>query len=196
VRLNGGGNNFLNRSLLRGIIRTTKIDQPGKLFVIIGRQTFSAAQDFVGELENYTNAIFVGEPTGESPNQFGDPAPIVLPNSGITVRASTLWWQFADPRDARKWTGPQIAAELTSADYRNNIDPALNAILKYVPKKKLVEQLREAFAANNTTRAIAAYRAFKSDPENVYVETEAAMNRLGYELLGRKNTRRRLKSSN
>ncbi len=186
VRLNGGGNNFLNRPLLRGIIRTTKIDQPGKLFVILGRQTFSAAQDFVDELENYTNVIFVGEPTGESPNQFGDPASVVLPNSGLTIRASTLWWQFTDPRDTRKWTGPKIAAELTSADYRNNVDPAMNAILNYVPKKGLIEQLREAFDANNSARAIDAYRAFKADPENVYVETEALINRLGYALMAKK----------
>jgi len=186
VRFNGGGNNFLNRSLLLGIIRTKKIDQPGKLFAIIGRQTFSAAQDFVDELEKYTNVIFVGEPTGESVNQFGDPVAIVLPNSGITVRASTLWWQFADPRDTRKWTGPKIAAELTSSDYRNNIDPALDAILKYVPKKELVDQLKEALDTNNTARAIDAYHAFKSDPVNAYVETEAAINRLGYELMGKK----------
>ena len=185
VRLNGGGNNFLNRSLLRGVIQTTKIDQPGKLFVIIGRQTFSAAQDFVDELEKFTNVIFVGEPTGETPNQFGDPASVVLPNSGITVRASTLWWQFADPRDTRKWTGPQIAAELTSADYRNNIDPALDAILKYVPKKDLMEQLKEALDANHTALALERYRAFKSDPVNTYVDTEAVLNRLGYELMGK-----------
>ncbi|HYX27840.1 MAG TPA: tetratricopeptide repeat protein [Pyrinomonadaceae bacterium] len=186
LRLNGGGNNFLNRPLLLGIIRTTKIDQPGKLFAIIGRQTFSAAQDFVDELENYTNVTFVGEPTGESPNQFGDPASVVLPNSGITVRASTLWWQFVDPRDTRKWTGPKIAAELTSEDYRNNIDPAMDAILKYVPKKELVVQMREALDANQTAQAIAAYRAFKSNPQNQYVETEASLNRLGYELMARK----------
>lgn len=186
VRLNGGGNNFLNRSLLRGIIQTTKIDQPGKLFVIIGRQTFSAAQDFVDELEKFTNVIFVGEPTGETPNQFGDPASVVLPNSGITVRASTLWWQFADPRDTRRWTGPKIAAELTSSDYRNNIDPALDAALKYVPKKDLADQLKEALDANNTALAIDRYRAFKSDPVNTYVDTEALLNRLGYELMEKK----------
>ena len=186
VRLNGGGNNYLNRSLLLGIIRSTKIDRRGKLFVIIGRQTFSAAQDFVDELERYTNAIFVGEPTGESVNQFGDPTPIVLPNSGITVSASTLWWQFADPRDQRKWTGPQIAAELTSQDYRNNFDPAMDAILKYVPKKDLMVQMREALDANQTPLAIAAARAFSADPQNKYVETEVILNRLGYELLARK----------
>jgi len=185
VRLNGGGNNYLNRPLLLGIIKS-KIDQRGKLFTIIGRETFSAAQSFVDELEKYTNTIFVGEPTGESVNQFGDPAHIDLPNSGITVRASTLWWQFMDPRDTRKWTAPQIAADLTSVDYRDNVDPAMNAILRFVPKKDLSEQLRDALAAKDAVLVVSRYRAFKSDPENEYVSTERILNNLGYELLGKK----------
>ena len=62
----------------------------------------------------------------------------------------------------------------------------MNAILKYVPRKELIDQLREALDTNNTALAIDAYHAYKSDPVNVYVETEAAVNRLGYELMGKK----------
>jgi hypothetical protein len=61
---------------------------------------------------------------------------------------------------------PQIAAELTSEDYRNNVDPAMNAIFRFVPKKDLVEQLREALAAKDAALVVSRYRAFKSDPEN------------------------------
>ena len=134
LRLNRGGNGFFNRPLLRGIIRSAKVDQPGKLFVVIGRSTWSAAQFLVNELEKYTNAIFVGEPTGGKVNSYGDSRKITLPNSGITVRVSTLWWQ-EDGRDERQSTAPNIPAELTSTDYRNNTDPALQAILSYTAKK-------------------------------------------------------------
>jgi len=133
LRLNRGGNGEFNRPLLLAIIRSTKVDQPGKLFTIIGRSTWSAAQFMVNELERYTNSIFVGEPTGGKVNSYGDSRKITLPNSGITVRVSTLWWQ-EDERDHRQATEPQIPAELTFEDYFRNTDPALRAILAYVSR--------------------------------------------------------------
>jgi len=133
LRLNRGGNGEFNRPLLLAIIKSLKIDQKGRLFAIIGRSTWSAAQFLINDLEAYTNAIFVGEPSGGKVNSYGDSRKITLPNSGITVRVSTLWWQ-EDERDKRQWKEPDIAAELTFDDYRNNRDPALNAILNYAQK--------------------------------------------------------------
>ena len=187
MRLNGGGNNYLNLPLTIGMIKS-RVNKRGNLFVIIGRETFSAAQNTVNELEKYTNAIFVGEPTAANPNHFGDARNVVLPNSKIAIRASTLWWQDLDPRDTRKWTAPQMAAELTSADYKANVDPAMNAILKYVPGKSLPEQLTSALKSGGFPAAIKAYRAFRDDPAHAYLETEADINRLGYELLGANKT--------
>src|SRR5205085_1216388 len=77
MRWNGGGNNFLNRPLVHGLIRCDKINQRGKLFVIVGRNTFSAAMCGAAEIERHTKAIFVGEPTGSSPNFVGESAVIV-----------------------------------------------------------------------------------------------------------------------
>jgi tetratricopeptide (TPR) repeat protein len=182
MRLNGGGNNYLNLPVTIGMIKS-RVNKPGNLFVIIGRETFSAAQNAVNELEKYTNAIFVGEPTAANPNHFGDARSVELPNSKISIQASTLWWQDMDPRDTRKWTAPQIAAELTSADYRANIDPAMAAILKFVPGNGLAQQLTSALKSGGYTAASKAYRSFREDPAHVYLETEADVNRLGYELL-------------
>jgi len=184
LRWNTGGNNYLNKSLLLGIIKSNKIDQRGKLFTIIGRRTFSASQNLVNDLENYTNTLFVGEPTAGNPNFYGDPTSIVLPNSEITVRVSTLWWQDLDSRDTRKWTGPHIAVELSSEDYFTNNDPAMKTILNYVPKKELAESLMEALSANDVASAVKLYRAFKSASVNAYVNTENSINSLGYRLMG------------
>src|SRR6185436_839934 len=107
-----------------------------------------AAQFLVNRLEDYTEAIFVGEPTGGKINSYGDSRRITLPNSGITVRVSTLWHQRADERDKRQWTAPGIAADLTFADYRANSDPAFKAALNYVAKKSLRELLLEALSGN------------------------------------------------
>ena len=182
LRLNRGGNGALNRPLLLGLIRATKVDRKGRLFAIIGRSTWSAAQGLVNDLEKYTNTTFVGEPTGGKPNSYGDSHRITLPNSGITVRVSTLWWQ-GDERDRRPWTAPEVAADLTFEDYRANNDPALNAALNYVAKKSLPELLKEAFSANDFNLAAEREKQWRADPANAYFDTEAAVNSLGYELL-------------
>jgi tetratricopeptide (TPR) repeat protein len=161
------------------------VDQPGKLFVIIGRSTFSAAQFLINELEQYTDAVFVGEPSGGKVNSYGDSRKIVLPHSGITVRVSTLWWQ-EDPRDMRQWKGPDIAAELSSSDYRDNIDPALKAVLTYEPQAPVAERMAEALESGGPGEAVRRYRAYRADPRYAYVETENELNSLGYQLLGQK----------
>ena len=47
LRLNAGGDNFNNKAVITGLIKSEKINQTGKLFVILGRRTFSAAQNLV-----------------------------------------------------------------------------------------------------------------------------------------------------
>ena len=133
IRLNGGGNMSLNRPLIHRLIRCDALNQWGKFFVIIGRLTFSAAMNLAVDLERHTRALFVGEPTGARPNHYGENADIVLPHSGLRCTASALWWQYSDPRDDRPWIAPDIPAALWSADYAANRDPAVEAILRYVP---------------------------------------------------------------
>lgn len=128
LRLNRGGDGTLLIPLVRAVIQSESIDCKGRLFAIIGPATFSAAQMFVDALERYANVMFVGEPTGSKGNAYGDPQLITLPNSGITVRASTFYWQDWYPTDDRDATLPQIPAPLTIGAYRNNSDPALEAI--------------------------------------------------------------------
>ena len=183
LRNNGGGNNTLNIPVVTGLIRST-INKRGKLFVITGRETFSAAQNLVNQIEKYTEAIFVGEPTAGHPNHYGDSRPFTLPNSGLTVRASTLWWQDLDPRDAREWTAPEIAAQLSFSDYRSGKDPALQAVIDYVPGSTLSELIQNATAQTSLADFAAKYRAVRADPKSKYVNSEAAMNRFGYTLLG------------
>jgi tetratricopeptide (TPR) repeat protein len=184
LRFNGGGNNTLNRQVVIELIKS-KLNQRGKFFVITGRQTFSAAQNLVNQIEKYTNAIFVGEPTAAHPNHYGDNRPFTLPNSKITVRASTLWWQDLDPRDTRFWTAPEIAADLSSEDYRNGRDTALQAVLEYAPNSSLSEMIESATAGKDLTEFVPKYKAFKANPKSRYVDSESAMNTFGYALLAR-----------
>jgi hypothetical protein len=72
VRENAGGNGALNRYPVQQLLRRPALDRPNRLFVIIGRKTFSAGQQFVNLLEAWTQATFVGEPTGQRTSQYGD----------------------------------------------------------------------------------------------------------------------------
>ena len=183
LRLNRGGNGELNRPILLGLIRARTVDRPGRLFTLIGRSTWSAAQGLVNELEKYTNTVFVGEPSGGKVNSYGDSARITLPHSGITVRVSTLWWQ-GDERDRRPWTAPQVAADLTFEDYRAGRDPALEAALRYRPERSLAEALREAVLGGDAALASRRLAAWRADPVHAYADdAEAQVNRLGYALL-------------
>jgi tetratricopeptide (TPR) repeat protein len=182
LRLNRGGNGSLNRPLLLALIKARKLDGPGKLFTIIGRSTFSAAQFMINEVEQYTDAVFVGEPSGGKVNSYGDSRKIVLPHSGITVRVSIYWWQ-EHPADNRPWKAPDIAAELTSADYRSNVDPALAGALAYHPEPSLGERMADALAAEGVHGAARRYRQYRADPRHAYAETENELNDLGYKLI-------------
>jgi tetratricopeptide (TPR) repeat protein len=134
MRWNNGGNTVLAQPLIHRLISNEKINQRGKLFVIIGRRTFSAAQNTATFIERHTNAIFVGEPTGAGPNFIGEEDPVTLPYSKIPINVSDVFWQSSWPFDQRTWIGPEIYVPPTFEAYRANRDPALEAILAYRTK--------------------------------------------------------------
>lgn len=84
IRLNGGGDNTSYHGFVRAL-RHPRMNRPGRLRVIIGRMTFSAAGNFAAEVDRRTRARFVGEPTGGAPSQWGDHAPIPLPSLGVNA---------------------------------------------------------------------------------------------------------------
>ncbi len=131
LRWNNGGNTFLSQPLVRALIANDKINQRGKLFVVVGRNTFSAAMNTSTLIERHTNAIFVGEPTGSSPNFIGETIRVELPYSKMTGSISDLYWQTSWPMDHRPWIAPLLHAPPTVASYLQNRDPALDAILNY-----------------------------------------------------------------
>ncbi len=127
VRFNSGGNNYLNAPVVEWV-KSSMQGSKGNFYVIIGRGTFSAAQTLVTHLEATTDVILVGEPTGGSPNHFGDPVKLRLPHSDLTLAVSSLYHNDA-PGDNRTTIEPQLLAPLSSKDYFSGRDPALEAIL-------------------------------------------------------------------
>ena len=63
VRHNNGGNSGLLGPLLDVLQRFEKSRSHARLWVLMGRNTFSAAQIFLGHVDHLTSARFAGEPS-------------------------------------------------------------------------------------------------------------------------------------
>ncbi len=127
LRLNGGGDNTTYHGFVQAL-RHPRINRPGKLRILIGRRTFSAAGNFAGEVDRRTRAQFYGEPTGGSPSQWGDSALIPLPSIGITA-ATAVSYQ-GSPADRRLATYPTVPVATRAADFFAGRDPVLAAALR------------------------------------------------------------------
>jgi hypothetical protein len=185
VRNNTGGDNTLLRPLLVTLIRS-KINHRGGIYVITGPTTFSACQNFVNRLENYADVIFVGSPTGENVNFYGDPVGITLPNSHLEAAVSQLWWQDEDPRDKRVATEPELAIDDTFADYISGRDPALDLALTTLTPQTIEEALEKALPGG-LEGALAAYKEYVGKTLHRYLpDPERRLNSAGYKLLAAK----------
>jgi C-terminal processing protease CtpA/Prc len=129
LRHNPGGNNATYWDLLQAL-RDRRINRSGRLVVLIGRTTFSAAANFATEVDRRTNAVFVGEPTGGSPNLYGDPEAVRLPVSGWNTNVATIYWQKSSRGDRRVAIDPDVRVELTAAAFFAGRDPVLEAALR------------------------------------------------------------------
>ncbi len=167
LRLNGGGNGDFNRAIVRALVRS-RFDERGRLYVVTGRRTFSAAQMLACDLEAWSHPVFVGEPSASRGNHYGDSRRLVLPHHRVTVRVSTLWWQHWDPRDSRPWIAPEVAAPLTLADYAAGRDPALEAIARHVPQPSFFERIRPLLLAGDRAAAWRLVEAYRADPVNAW----------------------------
>jgi hypothetical protein len=185
LRLNSGGDGTLNKPLLLTLIKADKINQKGKLFVFIGRRTFSAGQILVNELEYYTNATFVGEPTGAPPHFYGDEDSLLLPNSHLLIAYSLGWWQNNFARDSRHWVAPAVAADLSESDFEQNRDPAMDAISSWTSTE---DQLRHSLETASTSEFSVIVERHRADPKNRYLNFEALINGLGYTFLREEQT--------
>ena len=125
VRHNGGGDNTTYWPLL-DLIESRPLR--GKVVVLMGRMTFSAAGNFVAAVDYRTKARLVGEPSGGAPNQWGDRNAIELPVVGLTAYVAAVYVEVA-PRDRRDAVQPDVRVEPTVADFLAGRDPALRRAL-------------------------------------------------------------------
>jgi hypothetical protein len=127
LRNNGGGDSRIAEPLINALRDIKFINQKGKLFVLIGRSTFSSAQMNAQHFRDRTNATLVGEPTGQKPNHFGEIKNFPLPNSGLIVQYSTK--QFRQSRTDEPSMMPDEVIEPTSEEFLSGRDVVLEHVM-------------------------------------------------------------------
>lgn len=134
LRQNPGGDNHRYPLILQAL-QHEAIDQPGRLFVLTDRVTFSAASNFATEIEQSTSATFVGEPMGGGLNFWDDVDFMTLSNWPVSMQVgiSTRYWEKSVPDDPRLSIDPDLPVPVRAADYFAGRDPALEAIFATTP---------------------------------------------------------------
>lgn len=136
LRHNNGGNNFLMWPLVRLAIWHEESDPANRVWAIVGRNTFSAAQNLINFLDRETETTFVGEPSSSRPNFVGESTRVELPYSGLRMSISSRWWQDSYPGDDRIWIPVEVPAPLSSDDWLEGRDPAMEALAEILTPGK------------------------------------------------------------
>ena len=130
LRQNPGGDNTTYGPLLE-LVRDFAAAHPGELRVLIDRVTFSAAANLSTEIEQRTDAVFIGEPMGGGLNFWDDVTFVRLDALPVPMQVgvSTRYWEFAEPDDPRLSIEPDVTIPATAADFLAGNDPVLEAAL-------------------------------------------------------------------
>lgn len=132
LRHNSGGNGSIVPPLTRALIHFVEQDADNRLYVIVGRNTFSAAHLLLADLDRLTDAIIVGEPSGSRPNHLGEAGWFKLPYSGVWGIISSQYHQASKAEDHRIWIAPHLPVTLSSESYFSGEDSAMKQILDVI----------------------------------------------------------------
>jgi hypothetical protein len=124
------GGDFLEgrKHVIRPVKQRAALNQKGRLFVIVGRRTYSAALANAVDFRKDTNAILVGEPIGERPNSYSENDELTLPNSRLVVSYSTRYYKFVD--EDVPAVLPDVRIDPSWPDWRAGRDPVMDWILR------------------------------------------------------------------
>jgi hypothetical protein len=129
LRQNGGGDFFEGRKhMVEPIKKRAALNQKGRLFVIIGRATYSAAMVNAIDFRKDTNAILVGEPIGERPNSYSENDEMTLPHSRLVVSYSTRYYKFVD--EDVPAVLPDTHIETAWVEFQAGRDPVMEWIMQ------------------------------------------------------------------
>lgn len=126
LRSNGGGNSSIFAPMLREVSKRLFLNQNDKLFVLIGRRTFSSAILNAMDMRNETNATLLGEASGGKPNHFGEVKNATLKNSGLRFTWSVKYFKVTEGDPDSIIPDQEIPIEYT--DYKAGRDLVLEQL--------------------------------------------------------------------
>jgi hypothetical protein len=127
LRSNTGGNSEVIAPFRDAILKKRDFGRKDRLFVLIGRRTFSSGS--MNAVQLAERATLVGQATGGSMDAYGEVQGFRLPHSGLFVQYSTKFFPMTKSlRGAERnplTLEPEIAVPLTWSDYRVGLDSTL-----------------------------------------------------------------------
>lgn len=128
IRDNRGGSSPILDPFIKEI-KKSKFNEKNKLYVIIGRDTYSSAILNAITLKKETKAYFIGEDTGGSPNHYGEVKKLELPNNkDYYVRYSTKYFKWS--KENIETLKPDRTIKETFENYINGKDQVLEWIIQ------------------------------------------------------------------
>jgi tetratricopeptide (TPR) repeat protein len=140
----------------------------------------------VNELSNYTNAVFIGEPTAENINFYGDNRKVQLPNTKLNTYLSFAWWQDKPQWENGPWLAPHIAVDTSFEQYRTNQDPVMEAALNFSDNNFVLNpmaHLTALFEAGKLEEVESEAMRMVQNPQYQFFDFEGEFNRVGYRLI-------------
>ncbi len=133
LRDNGGGDSNIAAPLIAALAAHPTLNVRGRLFVLIGRHTFSSAVLNTLELKARTQALLVGEPTGGRPNHYGEVRHLTLPRTGWKISYSTKYFTTPLVKGDPDALVPDLPVEVTGVEWFSSRDPVMEAALAFRP---------------------------------------------------------------
>lgn len=129
LRGNTGGSSLQFSWFLLPGIRGSALDDPGRLFLLVDRGTYSSGSGNAIEVAETTNATVIGEPTGGALNSYGEVRWFLLPNTGLAVTYSTKYHERRRGAEGDALV-PDALVVPSSSDWKANRDPVLERALE------------------------------------------------------------------
>ena len=129
LRQNSGGEPKIAEPLIEELARRTEFSEEGRLFVLVGRRTFSAALTNAAQLRSRASARIVGEAPRGKPNSPSEGRDIDLKRTKIFVTVSTQFVERDPALGDAEFLPVDVEATLSFDQYRRAQDPVLEAAL-------------------------------------------------------------------
>ena len=129
LRQNPGGEPKTATPLIDGLARRSEFGQEGRLFVLVGRRTFSAALTNAVHLRSRASARIVGEPPRGKPNNPSEGRDINLKRTRIRVTVSTQFLERDPALGNARYLPIDSEATYTFESYQEVHDPVMQAAL-------------------------------------------------------------------